>query len=152
MLASLFLTVFLGGVSVVAWQRDAARNEAVRTAQTTWQTVTGRVVSSEVVSRGPNRYRPAITYEYRVGDDLYRSSGLGLTDETWSTGNHRNVAEEVAAHAPGAAVTVHYDPADPQRSALQLRDRGGSGWRLLGLISGGLALLCLLAVFDALRR
>ncbi|MDO4245984.1 MAG: DUF3592 domain-containing protein [Deinococcus sp.] len=152
LLASLFLTVFMGGASVVAWQRYAAQNEAVRVARATWQTVSGRVVSSEVVSRGPNQYRPVVTYEYWVGGNVYRSSGLDLADDTWSTSNSQGVTKEVAAHGPGAAVTVHYDPADPQRSALELRDRGGSGWRLLGLITGGLALLCLLAALDALRR
>ena len=152
LLASLFLTVFFGGVSVVAWQRGAAQNGAVRAAQATWQTVTGRVVSSEVASPGPNRYQPAVSYEYRVGGNFYRSSGLGLGDETWSTSNREGVAEQVAAYVPGTEVTVHYDPADPQRSALQLRDRDATGWRLLALIGGGVALLCLLAALAALRR
>ena len=122
-----------------------------------WATVEGQVVQARVasdtrtVSRGGSSrtgggggtrqetfYRADIVYRYRVGGRDYTGFGIG-DGEDWNYGTHDGAASAVARYdQPG--VTVWYDPADPERSALDTNIFGivppiigGIGVLLLGL-------------------
>ena len=89
----------------------------------TYEPTNATVVSSHVEETTADAedtptYRPAITYEYTVEGETYRSSnvlpGPGLTsrsDRGWAQG-------VVADHPEGATVTAYYDPENPSNAFL----------------------------------
>ena len=89
-----------------------------------WPSVPGKVVSSGVDSyqktedgRTTTLYTAAVEYAYQVHGVEYHSRqiNLGMT-----TAGSQGGAEKVAARYPtGAAVEVHYDPANPATAALE---------------------------------
>ncbi len=120
-----------------------------------WASVEGQVVQARVaantrtVSTGSSRtggsgprqttyYRPDIVYRYRVGGRHYTGFGIG-DGENWNYGTFAGAASALARYN-GPGVTVYYDPADPERSALDTNIFGivppvigGIGLLLLGL-------------------
>ena len=101
-------------------------------------------------SDGHATYRPAITYRYTV--DGREFAAERITFDEVSTGNRRESPDWVAAHLPGTALTVYYDPARPSQAVLQ-REVSGSIWFLLlflqPFILVGLGLIA--SVFGAIR-
>jgi hypothetical protein len=93
-----------------AWTEGAARE---------WPTASGQVVetSVETLSGRNIGYAPVVRYRFEVNGAIYRSSKILLTDHP-----NFDTAEEAEAYAAdypvGSAVTVHYDPANPERAAL----------------------------------
>lgn len=108
-----------------------------------WPAVPGKVISAEVV--GKRAFVPEVTYSYQLGDSVY----TGVTDlgvPGFGTRNVRlDVAEKtIADYTPEAAITVHYDPADPGISRLRVN----VPWNVyLRLSTGILVSLLGLAVF-----
>lgn len=93
-----------------AWTEGAARD---------WPTTTGQVVETSVATvTGRNTaYAPVVRYRFEVNGTIYRNSKILLTDHpNFDTASE---AEAYAADYPvGSEVSVHYDPANPQRAAL----------------------------------
>ena len=120
-----------------------------------WASVEGQLVEARVtsdtrtVNTGSSRtggsgtrqqryYRADIGYRYRVGGRDYSGSGIG-DGEDWNYWSYDSAAAAVARYS-GSGVTVYYDPADPERSALDTNIFGivppvigGIGLLLLGL-------------------
>ena len=93
-----------------AWTEGAARD---------WPTATGQVVETSVATvSGRNiAYAPVVRYRFEVNGTIYRNSKILLTDHP--NFDAAGEAEAYAADYPaGSAVSVHYDPANPQRAAL----------------------------------
>jgi hypothetical protein len=93
-----------------AWTEGAAR---------AWPTTTGQVVETSVARlSGRNiAYAPVVRYRFEVNGTIYRNSKILLTDHP--NFDAASEAEAYAADYPiGSEVSVHYDPANPQRAAL----------------------------------
>lgn len=129
-IAGLVVGVLLLVLFVGFHRRDAAVRR--------WPTINGRIVSSGIhefqrrrdkplrTMRGPRMmktmYMPVVEYSYTVGgrDHVSRS----IWDGTEVSGS-RVYAQGIAGRYPvGRMVTVHYDPADPAKAALEV----GGGW------------------------
>lgn len=115
-----------------------------------WPTINGRIVSSGIhqfqqrrdeakrTMRGrrmmQTMYMPVVEYAYSVGGrDLTSRS---IWDGTEVSGSQA-YAQSIAARYPvGKTVTVHYDPADPDKTALEV----GGYWHWALLVGAVLAL------------
>jgi hypothetical protein len=129
--------VIIGSGVTLAWLRIYQRVASLRQ----WPSVSGVVmggglrtlisVQAFMLSQGRlhPRAEPRIEYEYQVDGQTYRSDKVRLG--TWSL-SVRDAAQVIRDHAPGAPVTVYYDPTDPHRAVL---DRTGGGeWG--GILAG----------------
>lgn len=93
------------------------------------ETTTGTVVSARVVTErtaGNNIYHyPTITYRYTVDGIAHESSGVypgGKFSGGEPTAVRSTKAESlVRNYHEGKEITVHYDPAEPSRTFLELR-------------------------------
>jgi hypothetical protein len=140
------IVIFAGcfGLALL-WFFLAARRYSKQAAK--WPSVRGRIVASAVESfqersdgRTTTSYRPAVEYAYQAHGREYHGTQikLGLT-----VSGSRSYAEKVVAkYRVGAAVDVHYDPANPSTAALE--NPTGAVW-----IVAVFALACLaLAVWQ----
>lgn len=134
-LGVVLLLVFIG------FNRHAA---AVRR----WPTINGQVVSSgtHVFEQHLNRpqrrgrrsrrvrtqYMPVVEYRYSVGGRPFSSRSIW---EGTEVSGSQKYAQSIAERYPvGASVTVHYDPKDPAKSALEV----GGNWHW-ALFAGAMA-------------
>ncbi len=112
-----------------------------------WPSVPGKILRSETemfrqrIGNDPinlqnKLYRPVVEYAYAVRGLDYRGSQIKLMTVLSGT---QNYAEKLAAKYPvGAAVAVHYDPANPGSAALE--NPTGLWWLLLA-VAGALVAL-----------
>lgn len=129
------LSVILGLVGltvVVLGLRRMGRASRSRS----WPTAPGVIVSSttvarqapaiprpgededETAARPPQTlYRPEVTYTYTVGGRTFTGSALGVDEVEISSEDKARA--HAARYAPGASVTVHYDPQAPDRAVLE---------------------------------
>lgn len=121
-----------------------------------WPAVPGTIISSRVTQREgsrsegsgppPTLYRPEVKYRYAVGGRTYEGERVTLDDvETSNEGFARRVVER---YRPGAQVSVHHAPADPERAVLEPGVHAGA-WVLPG---AGLALVLTAAGLGAAVR
>jgi hypothetical protein len=94
---------------------------AMRQASQTWHMTTGKVIKSRVeVSGGETTsVSPHVLYEYEVYGRTYQGQQIKAGDQFMRTYSSRSAYDTVDRYPEGAAVTVYYDPADPQQSALE---------------------------------
>ena len=113
-----------------------------------WPTTKGAVLTSEVVAvqvMGNPMSTPAVTYSYEVGGQALQSGGLRVGVPRFF--NKPDKAAALANQYPvGSQVTVHYDPAAPSNTALDLAI--GEGYTPLMIYSFGGTLL-VLGIFSA---
>src|SRR5262249_42290330 len=92
-----------------------------------WPSVPGTVLSSRAESRRElthtgggttaTVWSPLVEYSYQVGVQSYHGSRVAFGPEV---AGGRELADAVVARYPtGAAVTVHYDPANPGHATLE---------------------------------
>jgi hypothetical protein len=124
---ALFPTLLIVAIVVKLWEVSKARR---------WPSATGKVIVSTVQSHkktpGDPGYNfgdtevtnePRVEYEYRVGGRKYRGRRITIGEKT--SGSE---LEAILARYPvGAAVTVYYDPANPQTAVLE-RDLPAGLW------------------------
>jgi len=117
----------------------------------TWQTAQGTILTSGIQekrsrsSKGytTTTYWPYVTYQYSIMGQVYQGDKLGFG----SAGYTRAKAEEVLAPYPqGAPVTVHYDPDDPNKAVLEMREFGAGGLIAAGIIFLVLGVISLFVV------
>ena len=108
-----------------------------------WPSVTGTVERTWVDSqrgggrRNRTRYYPRVTYRYVVGATTYSNHYIWLTSSQ-SYSSYESAMDVVRAYPVGGPVQVHYNPADPRRSALRVQGQQGV---FIFLVVLGLALL-----------
>lgn len=126
---------------------------ALANASRAWPATTGTVREASIEERARQRpasrqrsvdydYEIRLAYDYAVSGQAYRGTRLdaaGNTAPTWPA-----AVAALAGLAPGQAVTVYYDPADPRRSVLRPGTPHGEGWRTRAGWGAGLVLLGLL--------
>ena len=118
-----------------------------------WATVEGQLVQAQVATdtrtvsasatrnrgggtRQQTYYRADIVYHYRVAGRDYTGFGIG-DGQDWTYWSYESAAAAVARFGRGPLI-VYYDPADPERSALDTNIFG-----LVPLIMGGVGLVLL---------
>lgn len=104
--------------ALYAWSEHVRRGLASQ-----WPAVDGVIVESGIEQRSnagdssARSFVPRVVYRYTVSGRTYENNQIRLGVEI---GGSRTYAEElVTSYANGTRVTVHYDPANPQDSALE---------------------------------
>ena len=112
-----------------------------------WATVEGQVISAEVLEKtgvydgDPYQYfQPKISYAYVVNGKSFTGDTIKFGLELIHYPSTDKAREWLAPYPIGAAPLVHYDPADPQNSALELGQHRGGRWLLFGAFFWLLAL------------
>jgi hypothetical protein len=133
--ATLFLSV--GAILF----RKGYRYLRIATAAAQWPTVTGKVVSSEIVTRidrtedGPvTCFIPLVHYVYDA-DGVSRDGSViqpGLENHGYSL--EQRAREHVARYSVGSKVPVRYDPQNPANVVLELGQIGGGSNLLAGIL------------------
>jgi len=108
---------------LVGWWlwNTAKKRDAVRKSALSWQTTTGRVLKSRVeVSGGETTSVTArVHYAYDVNGRAYQSDQIQAGDKIMAIGSSANAYATIDRYPEGAIVTVYYNPANPQESALE---------------------------------
>ena len=148
------LFIVIGG-GLISW---SSRSTSKVSATNAWPTVQGTVLSSEVAvdttrlsgGRFSEQYRADLRYGFLVDGETYESNVLVLGVPK-SFANRAEAEKIVEAHPAGGAVTIHHEPGNPARSALE---PGGTIREAFGLmtLTAGMFLLIglLLAISGAL--
>jgi hypothetical protein len=93
-----------------------------------WPTAEGRISSSEIEhstdSEGDDDYTPRVSYTYQVNGLSYENFTIKFGETTYSS--ERTALEILARYPVGQAVSVHYDPTNPDRAVLEAGVTGGS--------------------------
>lgn len=153
-LVGLFFLV--GGVVVFAWLSGQKR---LSEESLDWPMVTGTVLESKVhryTSSGNSenssvQHVPRIVYEFELGGTRYESHQRSIMGENYESAEAQRIVD---AYPVGSAITVYFQPGNPEESVLQ---RGGSEeqWRIgTGVLIGFLVFsgVALFAGIRMLRR
>jgi hypothetical protein len=108
--------------AVIFWIiRRSQQAKALREASQNWPTTTGKVLKSraEVRSGRHTRLHPYVLYEYDVNGQSYQNDHVRASDKLWRGYASREAYDTVDRYPVGATVTVYYNSADPQQSALE---------------------------------
>jgi len=90
-----------------------------------WPVVTATIIESRVVDRGGlERYCPFVRYGYDLGGTVYHASRIVLlpADPSLCSRSQESAAHLVQTYPVDHAVPVHYDPLEPGRSVLEIRE------------------------------
>lgn len=87
-----------------------------------WPTTDGQIEVAQV-DRFGNRYLPKLTYSYQVQGVTHTGGKVNnreliLDIPYQGSTDPRSAQDQLAGYAPGKHVSVHYDPAQPQRAWL----------------------------------
>jgi len=131
---------FLLGVGLVIF--GIVQRKKAKTTET-WPTANGTIVSSRLDqnTRTERRdghtytstsYAPIVEYTYEIGGKPYQGNRIfpGAT-MSYDLGTAQGI---VNRYQPGAAVTVHYDPADPTQAVLETKSKGGNLFLIIGAV------------------
>jgi Protein of unknown function (DUF3592) len=148
------LFIVIGGGLISSSSRSTSKVSATKA----WPTAEGTVLSSEVAvdtikltgGRLSEQYRADVRYRFLVDGGRYESNVFVLGPPK-SFADRAEAEKVVEAHPAGGPVTVHYEPGNPARSALE---HGGTIPQAFGLmtLTAGMFLLIglLLAISGAL--
>jgi hypothetical protein len=105
----------------LARRRAKRRNRAAQS----WPTIEGKILTSKVLQNSdsesePGDYRASVTYSYTLNGKDYKGRRIGFL--TFAS-TQQKAAAVAARYLPGASVMVHYDPANPKDSVLELEPR-----------------------------
>jgi hypothetical protein len=109
----------------------------------TWSTAAGRIVRSDTEAR---RHRfageattvttvPLVEYEFSVGGRAWQGSRISIGEDSGGA----NTEATLRRYPVGAAVSVHYDPANPRNCVLERDIPEGVGKGLAILVAFGVA-------------
>lgn len=134
----IILSVFtLACAAWAGWMFYTARKfGALAAASKTWPTVSGKVIESRVDAihhaKSGYSYRPVVRYEYDVAGTRYEGNMIefGLMDLPLE----KNALDMIKKRPAGAAVAVHYQPAEPKTATLDTGSKMASGRKVGGWI------------------
>jgi hypothetical protein len=134
----LAIALALFGLSLLAQANAAKKCDVARH----WETATGQVVGS-AVREVSNGYMPEVSYTYEVAGRGYASDRL-RPGGTPMLNSQTKAAALAAAFPEGSTVAVRYDPARPDRPAIDLTPM--SYWILPLRVFAGMALVCAILI------
>ncbi|UMR28636.1 DUF3592 domain-containing protein [Massilia sp. MB5] len=89
-----------------------------------WPMASAEVLSSSIYQRTGRRkdWCVKVSYRYRVQERLYTRNrpGVSIVGNSGCDVDKSVVQQWLSTLAPGSAVVVHYNPADPTQAAIQL--------------------------------
>jgi hypothetical protein len=110
----------MGAAFWYSYNRKKKRTDILQASQR-WLSTTGKVLKSRVEVDGGEytSTRAFVLYEYEVRGQMYQSSQLRPGDRFLMSHAERKNYDIVEQYPAGATVTVYYDPANPDESALE---------------------------------
>jgi hypothetical protein len=134
--AGISALVLLAGLLSI---RLGRKNRKLAEASASWASTTGKVVALGIDERERETnnssytvYQPRIEYAYEVGGAAYAGKRLRFGNSECTT---MSAAQKLlAGYAVGQAVTVFYDPADPQSATLSTSTSGTRVSEIFGAI------------------
>jgi len=88
-----------------------------------WPVVTATIIESRVVDRGGiERYCPFVRYAYDRAGTVYHASRIARDEESLCSRDKDTADRVVQTYPVDRRVQVHYDPIEPGRSVLELRE------------------------------
>ena len=93
----------------------------MRKASQTWLSTTGTIIKSRVEVRGGQHasVHPHIVYEYTVHGQTHHGEQIRAGDQYWVMQTSHDAYAAIDRYPVNATVTVYYDPANPEQSALE---------------------------------
>jgi len=117
-----------------------------------WPTTEGVVTDSRILtdydSEGNVRHEVRISYSYVVDDVIYIGDRLSAAGNV-SASNLQTAEDVLLQYGRGTAVTVAYDPRNPEHAVLQPGSQRRSWW--MAAISGIIAIVGVSGLLSALR-
>jgi hypothetical protein len=117
-----------------------------------WPTTEGVVTDSRILigydSEGNASHEVRISYSYVVDDVTYTADRLSAASH-FASGDLRRAEEFSLQYGRGTAVTVTYDPRNPEQAVLQPGPQRRSWW--VAAISGIIAIVGVSGLLSALR-
>lgn len=115
---------FLVGAGLTWWGWTIVRNAR---ASASWPTVQGMITETDLefsTDEDGDTWTPRVAYTYLVNGISYENFTIKFGETSYGS---ESTAREVLVRYPvGQAVTVYYDPADPDRAVLEPGVSGGS--------------------------
>ncbi len=127
---------FVVGVAVSWWGWRILQNARV---SASWPTTSGQIAYSEVrIDRDEDgtTYHADVTFDYVVDDRRYSADTVNFGE--YGSSNRRHAEEIVAQYSVGQAVTVYYNPAEPETAVLE----PGVTWSSYLVLGIGLIFAC----------
>ena len=110
-----FLGVAIVAVAYLAWFiRLLQRARASRT----WPSTEGRILSAQAQNLGRGRGSVLVYYEYVVNGRQYR--GKRLRFAPWGALSFDDAKADVLKYRPTCSIQIHYNPAVPNDSVIEL--------------------------------
>lgn len=119
--ATVLPIVVLAAVGYFIYRRSKMRDAAKQAAQD-WSSTMGVVITSTVqVKRGYKSRSeiPVVVYQYQVDGKPYTGQVIKAGEQFFSIRIYGDAQKTIARYPVGAQVMVHYNPANPQESALE---------------------------------
>lgn len=119
--ATVLPIIVLAAVGYFIYRRSKMRDAAKQAAQD-WSSTMGVVITSTVqVKRGYKSRSeiPVVVYQYQVDGKPYTGQVIKAGEQFFSVRIYGDAQKTVARYPVGAQVMVHYNPANPQESALE---------------------------------
>ncbi len=119
--ATVLPIIVLAAVGYFIYRRSKMRDTAKQAAQD-WSSTMGVVITSTVqVKRGYKSRSeiPVVVYQYQVDGKPYTGQVIKAGEQFFSVRIYGDAQKTVARYPVGAQVMVHYNPTNPQESALE---------------------------------
>ena len=113
--------LILVGLGIFLYRRSKMRDAAKQSARD-WSSTMGVVITSAVqVKRGYKSRSeiPVVVYQYQVNGKPYTGQVVKAGEQFFSVRIYGDAQKTVARYPVGAQVMVHYNPENPQESALE---------------------------------
>jgi hypothetical protein len=147
-------------ISAWFWLSGRLYRDLARASQH-WPTVSGKILVSEVQqyvplatlfsssSQSEYKYAPTVRYAFEVGGASYEGDTIKFG--YMNGANPATEAEVLEPYPVGAVVTVHYDPANPKQSVLDISQSYGTGRLWAAWIMAGLPFIAVALLWWLLR-
>lgn len=89
----------------------------------------------------PTNYYPQVFYQYTVNGQMYTGTRIGFGRVFY---DYNTAIRKLKPYPQGAAVIVHYDPADPSQAVLETKAMGGWIFLLIGVVFMVIGILALI--------
>jgi len=113
--------LILVGLGVFLYRRSKMRDIAKQAAQD-WSSTMGTVIASTIQIKRTSRSRseiPVVVYQYQVNGKPYQSQTIKAGEQFFNVRLMGDAQKTIERYPVGAQVMVHYNPANPQESALE---------------------------------
>ena len=113
--------VILVAFGYFMYRRSKMRDTAKQAAQD-WSSTMGVVITSTVQVKRSYKSRseiPVVVYQYQVNGKPYTGQVIKAGEQFFSVRIYGDAQKTIARYPVGAQVMVHYNPENPQESALE---------------------------------